>query len=177
MDAPRIRARREPRRTQRGGTARCSRRPAADLVVYDRGSVDDGSRPVTCTTPGLISKRLYVRLVDGRCIDLADVPHADIVRRWRCLGRRIATAEMWDLRSSRRAPTYCPCCRRRKPISSYFREHAPWLRTAMARRRGGSVRRLTASSSRPFSSAGCGSGQVCATVRPPSAPSSRRLRG
>ena len=46
----------------------------------------------------------------------------------------------------------------------------------MAKRRGGSVRRLTASSSRPFSSAGCGGGQAYATVRPPSAPSSRRLR-
>ena len=62
--------------------------------------------------------------------------------RWRCSGRRTATAGAWVSRSLRRSPISCPCCRRRKPISPCSTARAASRQTATARRRGGNVRRL-----------------------------------
>src|SRR5207302_1425055 len=44
--------------------------------------------------------------------------------RWRCSGRRTATAGAWVLRSLRHSPISCLCCRRRKPISLYSTGHS-----------------------------------------------------
>ena len=103
----------------------------------------------------------------------ADVPQADIVRQVALFGAQ--NRDGWGVGLTiLTALAFCPCCRRRKPISPYSTEHGAWRRTATARRRGGSVRRLKAGRSRLCSSAGCGGGQACAIARRPNAPSSRR---
>src|SRR5262245_6417291 len=63
----------------------------------------------------------------------------DALRRtakWRCSGRRTATAGAWVSRSSPPSPISCRCCRRMKPISPCSTVRARWRRTAAGRRGG-----------------------------------------
>ena len=104
----------------------------------------------------------------------ARVPQAEIVRQVALFGAQNRDGWGFGLTILTALAHLLPGCGKRKPILPYFMGRGAWLRTATVRRRGESARRLKASWSRPFSSAGCGGGQAFVTVRRPSAPSLRR---